>query len=75
MLISFSFCTFAHQNVRFIGPIKAYTDGTTIKQKGRNSAMKKLHTLLGVIRAVLDVAVVVLSIITIRHILTDRKAK
>ena len=72
MLISFSF---VHLNVRFIGPIKAYTDSTTLKQKGRNSAMKKLHTLLGVISAVLDVAVVVLSIITIRHVLADRKVK
>lgn len=37
--------------------------------------MKNLSTILGVISTVLDVAVVILSIITIRHIVADRKSK
>lgn len=37
--------------------------------------MKNLSTILGVISTVLDVAVVIFSIITIRHIVVDRKSK
>ena len=35
--------------------------------------MKNLHTILSVVSMILDVAVVILSIITIRRITADRK--
>lgn len=37
--------------------------------------MKKLSTIFSVISMVLDVAVVILSIITIRHVVANRKEK
>lgn len=37
--------------------------------------MKNLSTILSAISMVLDVAVVILSIITIRHVVTNRKEK
>lgn len=37
--------------------------------------MKNISTILSAISTVLDVAVVILSIITIRHIVADRKSK
>ena len=37
--------------------------------------MKNLSTILSAISTVLDVAVVILSIITIRNIVADRKSK
>ena len=40
-----------------------------------NVAMKNLSTILSAISMVLDVAVVILSIITIRHVVANRKEK
>lgn len=37
--------------------------------------MKNLHTILSVVSMVLDVAVVILSIITIRRIAADREVR
>ena len=59
-------------DIGFVGRPLSNWKTIYIKVERRN-AMKNLSTILSVISMVLDVAVVILSIITIRRIAADRK--